>query len=126
MNIQNRRLLLIVILLSCINACSINSPFQEYLSPNRSEVESKLGILQELQSILGRHHSPLLTTIQINMQTADEHPEVLNELLEGGYGVQRVTGDQGDHFLTIRQNEDGRLSATLIQSQLASSTYADE
>lgn len=94
-----------------LSACSISGLASKQLDSYGSVQEIKADISSILQADIRQENNPQLTTIQFNAGFADEYPELLNELLIRGYGVQRVNGDQGANFLDYSKRKNRNFAA---------------
>lgn len=76
---------------------------------SRAQVEQKATvatsdealIIDDLVSALTQLHSPLETTVQVGLDNPPVYDNLVDRIVNAGYGVQRVDADQGAHFVSL-------------------------
>jgi hypothetical protein len=101
----------VLISLGSLGACSSISELKQAVNTNSIKVEQippvDQTIIQDLAGVIAQIYNPLSTTLQINATASDR---TLNHfvavLAKKGFGIQRVSADQGANFVSYTRTKE--------------------
>jgi len=105
-----------VLVIACLvlSSCASNQP--KAGSETSAEIKTGL-VVRDFLVAISQIHTPLETTVQLNKPNSEFGIELERGFVELGFGVQRVTSDQGDMFLSYTK------STTENSSNIATTKY---
>ena len=100
---------------------TVNQFVSTVTSPFKADAKEKLttvdkAILNDLTSVVTQIYNPIDTTIQINRNDADPIMQhFINLLIDEGFGIQRVSADQGANYASYSQAEKNIGNSQLLR-----------